>query len=140
MNRKMTYLVERYVMVVEGQLDNGYIYADKVDQLTCQIFPDDNEFNQAWHPTFVKKFGNYRIEKFSKVIAILTYLSFMVFFWIYLQKESIITLVISIIHSVAIGKFFDYFMWYKISGFSQFYTFLVLNKLMTKILNLEYEQ
>ena len=64
----------------------------------------------------------------------------MIFFWIYLPTESVVILVFSIIHSVALGKFFDYFMWYKISGFSQFYTFLVLNKLMTKILWLEYEQ
>ena len=45
MNKKMSYLVERYVMVSEGQLDNGYIFSDKVDKLTCQTFPDDNEFN-----------------------------------------------------------------------------------------------
>jgi len=64
----------------------------------------------------------------------------MIFFWIYLPTDSEVILVISIIHSVAMGKFFDFYMWYKISGFSQFYTFLVLNKLMTKILNLEYEQ
>ena len=61
----MSYLVERYVMVSEGQLDKGYIFSDKVEKLTCQTFPDDNEFNQAWHPYFVSKFGNFRIDKFS---------------------------------------------------------------------------
>jgi hypothetical protein len=139
MNKKISFLVERHVLVVDGLLDKGYIHNEKVEQLTCQLFPDDNEFNQAWHPSIVKYFGTYRTDKFSKVIAIPTYLSFMIFFWIYLPTDSVVILVISIVHSVALGKFFDYYMWYKVSGFSQFYTFLVLNKLMTKILNLEYE-
>ena len=55
----MKYLVERYVMVVEG--DQRYIYSDVVQKLTCQVYPDDNQFNQAWHPTFVNQFGTIRI-------------------------------------------------------------------------------
>jgi len=35
MNKKMSFLVERYVMVVEGTLDKGYVYNEKVDKLTC---------------------------------------------------------------------------------------------------------
>ena len=103
-------------MVVEG--DQRYIYADVVQKLTCQVYPDDNQFNQAWHPTFVNQFGHYRIDKFTKGIAIPAYLSFIVFFWVYLPTESVVVMVVSIIHSIAMGKFFDYYMWYAISGVS----------------------